>query len=274
MTLRTEDHRIATPQGGLFARSWHPIIVGAAETAADESCLPIVLFHDSLGSVELWREFPGLLAQAARRRVIAYDRLGFGQSDARHDTLTPAFIGDEAAATLPALRAQLGVERFVALGHSVGGCMAICAAAAYPQEVAALVTIASQAYVEDRTRDGILAAEAGFADAAQFARLQKYHGEKARWVLEAWTRTWLAPQFAHWNLDAELARVQCPLLVLHGDRDEYGSVAHPRHIAGHAGGPATLHILADCGHLPHRERPDAVIAQLLAFLAAADRAAA
>ena len=42
---------------------------------------PIVLFHESLGCIELWRDFPRKLSQITGREVIAYDRLGFGQSD-------------------------------------------------------------------------------------------------------------------------------------------------------------------------------------------------
>jgi fermentation-respiration switch protein FrsA (DUF1100 family) len=55
----------------------------------------------------------------------------------------------------------------------------------------------------------------------------KYHGDKARWVVDAWTDTSLAPEFANWNLDGALARIRCPVLAIHGERDEYGSVKHP-----------------------------------------------
>jgi pimeloyl-ACP methyl ester carboxylesterase len=88
-----------------------------------------VLFHDSLGSVELWREFPERLALATERSVIAYDRLGFGKSDPYPGQLGIDFIREEAQVAFPALCDQLELDGFVGFGHSVGGGMAIAAAA-------------------------------------------------------------------------------------------------------------------------------------------------
>jgi pimeloyl-ACP methyl ester carboxylesterase len=129
----------------------------------------------------------------------------------------------------------------------------------------AVVSESAQAFVEPRTLDGIRQAQAAFADPARFVRLKRVHGDKARWVLDAWTQVWLSPAFAGWNLDEALARVRCPLLAIHGDRDEYGSPAFPRRIADGVGGPADLMILRDCGHVPHREQADAVLARVAGF---------
>ncbi|KAF1050195.1 alpha/beta fold hydrolase [Xylophilus sp.] len=254
------DHWIATPAGRLFARAWTP--------AQGEGAAPVLLFHDSLGCVALWRDFPARLAQRLGRRVVAYDRLGFGRSDAHPGRLGADFIDHEAATAVPALRAALGLERFVALGHSVGGAMAVTAGAASGTTgCEAVVTVAAQAFVEDRTRDGILAAAQAFADPEPFARLGRHHGGQARWVLEAWTQTWLSPAFAGWTLEPALRRLRSPLLALHGDRDEYGSAAHPQRLAALAGGPARAVLLEDCGHIPHRERPQALLDAVAGFLA-------
>ncbi|WP_217605691.1 alpha/beta fold hydrolase [Chitinophaga sp. GbtcB8] len=40
----------------------------------------IVLLHDSLGCIELWRDFPKNLGALADCNVLAYDRLGYGKS--------------------------------------------------------------------------------------------------------------------------------------------------------------------------------------------------
>ncbi|MFX8098550.1 alpha/beta fold hydrolase, partial [Acinetobacter baumannii] len=89
------------------------------------------LLHDSLGCVALWREFPQRLVQATGRAVIAYDRLGFGQSDPHRGPIGADFIRQEAHTGFSALIDQLGVERFIVFGHSVGGGMAVSIAAAY-----------------------------------------------------------------------------------------------------------------------------------------------
>lgn len=251
---------VAVDGGRLFVRVWGDPCARA----------PFVLFHDSLGSVALWRDFPENLAAATGRAVIAYDRLGFARSDPREDRLARDFVHAEGRAVVPALRAALGFETMVLLGHSVGGGMAIATAAAFPETTRGLVTVAAQAFVEDRTLAGIRVAKAAFAEPGGLERLARHHGPQARWVLDAWIETWLAPDFADWTLDAALAALRCPVLAVHGADDEYGSVAHPERIAARAGGPATTLVLPACGHMPHREKPEEVLAAIAAFSADLD----
>lgn len=254
---------INTPRGRLHAMRWEPAAPEARELP------PIVLFHDSLGSVELWREFPERLAAITNRVVIAYDRLGFGKSDPHVGKLALTFITDEAEAGFKAVREQLGFDHFMAFGHSVGGCMSVGVAGRYT-DCLAVITESAQCFVEARTREGIIEARTSFEKPGQIDRLKRYHGDKAQWVLDAWTKTWLSPEFTDWNLYAELQRVRCPLLALHGQNDEYGSLVQPQRIAEYAGGPSSLEIFADCGHLPHREMPEVVLNTVSKWVKAAD----
>ena len=253
-----EDHWVETGRSRIKARRWQP--------AQPAGGAPILLFHDSLGCIGLWRDFPALLCEHAGRTVIGYDRLGFGDSDARTDALGIDFIQQEAEAFFPALQAQLSFDRFVAFGHSVGGGMAVHCAARYADACEALVTESAQAFVEDRTRAGILEAKALFAQPESFERLRRFHGEKTRWVLDAWIDTWLSPAFADWSLAPVLPQVQCPVLVIHGEQDEYGSVRHPKAIARGVAGPAQLEILPGVRHVPHREQAVWVVARVARFL--------
>ncbi|MGO4701392.1 alpha/beta fold hydrolase [Dyella sp. 2RAB6] len=256
-----EDFWIATDHGRLYVKHWYP-------AAEDTAAAPIVLFHDSLGCVAQWRDFPEQLADATGRGVIAYDRLGFGQSDAHPGHLDAGFVETEAHGGFRFLREALRLDCFVAFGHSVGGGMAVACAAAWPEDCAALITESAQAFVEDRTLQGIRAARQAFAEPGQFERLRKYHGDKAAWVLQAWTETWLAPDFAAWNLDAALRQVSCPVLAIHGDQDEFGSPRHPERIASLAAGPVAKHVWEGYGHVPHRENAAAVTALVAAWLGA------
>ena len=258
MPATVQDAWIAHPRGRLFARVWSP--------ATDTTAAPIALLHDSLGSVELWRDFPAVLAEATGRRVVAYDRLGFGLSDARDDTLQMGFIEDEARSFFPVVLRELGITRFVALGHSVGGGMAVNCAAAFAEDCVALITISAQAFVEDRTVQGLRVAREQFKAPEQMERLARWHGAKAPWVLEAWLGTWLNPAFAAWSLRAVLPQVRCPVLAIHGADDEYGSARHPQLIAELAGGTAQVELMAGTGHVPHRERPEAVLARMRGWL--------
>lgn len=258
----SQDTWVDSPHGRLFVRSWAP--AEAAQRA------PIVLLHDSLGSVELWRGFPAALCKASGRPVVAYDRLGFGRSDAHPGTLALDFIASEADGDFAAVIGQLGIARFIVFGHSVGGGMAVNCAARHGAACLALITESAQAFVEDRTVAGLEDARALFKDPTQVERLKRYHGEKARWVLDAWIESWLHPDFATWSLRAVLPQVACPTLVIHGVDDEYGSSRHPELIAALSGGPARLELMADTRHVPHRERESEVIEMVRSFVSALD----
>lgn len=261
LSLDAAETWVTTVNGRLYVKRW-------GGTADDAALPPIVLLHDSLGCVALWREFPQRLAQATGRSVIAYDRLGFGQSDPHRGPIGADFIRQEAHTGFSALIDQLGVERFIVFGHSVGGGMAVSIAAAYPDRCAGLITESAQAFVEAQTRAGIRTAQAQFAEPGQMSRLERYHGDKAHWVLDAWVSTWLSPAFADWCLDEELLGVRCPVLAMHGTEDEYGSTAQPERIVTLAGAPARLALLQRCGHVPHREQEATVLDAVKAFVTA------
>lgn len=258
--ITVRDLCVDTPQGSLQVRRWQHGDGGA------EASVPIVLFHDSLGCIALWRDFPERLARATGRDVIAYDRLGFGQSDSHPGRLTGNFIHDEAHGGFRHLREALSLDAFIAFGHSVGGGMAVACAAAYPDACRALIAESAQAFVEDRTIAGIRDAQRTYAQPGQLERLAKYHGDKAAWVLSAWIDSWLAPEFAGWCLDDDLRRVMCPVLAIHGEQDEFGSVAHPERIASLSRGPSIVQIMGGTGHVPHHEQAERVLARVSQWL--------
>ena len=257
---------IHTPQGRLNARIWYPQALLREAPPRGSLHRAFVLLHDSLGSVELWRDFPGLLAQSMQRPVVAYDRLGYGHSDAAQGLPPADFVSREARAGLLPLLEQLHIDQAVLVGHSVGGGMAVNAAVQLPERIRGIVTIAAQAFPEDRTLKAIAEAKVQFQDEAQLARLARYHGDKARWVVDAWTDSWLSPAFASWHVRDVLPQVQCPLLALHGEHDEYGTAVHPQIYAELSGGPSDLHLMPDTHHLPHRERPGDVVSLIERFV--------
>jgi len=247
--------------GRMFVRSWFP-----ERDALRPNHAPILLLHESLGCIEQWKDFPSALANATGRTVVAYDRLGFGRSDRLTAPPAPTFVEDEAAHGFACVLEHLGIERFVVLGHSVGGSMAVHCAARYPEACQAMITMSAVTFVEQRTLSGIRQARAWFADPAQRERLRRYHGERSDWVLSAWIDTWLAPDFATWTLAHALPAVGCPSLAIHGDDDEFGSERHPQLIADHASGQVEQALLSGVGHVPHREQPGQVLERIERFL--------
>jgi pimeloyl-ACP methyl ester carboxylesterase len=251
------DSFVEVPGGSVFVRRW---------SAGHIDRPPIIILHDSLGSVEQWRDFPDALAAATSRPVIAYDRLGFGRSTPRSQRPSADFISDEAVTFFPPIQRALGINRFSLFGHSVGGAMALVIAASQREACDAVITEAAQAFVEPRTLAGIRSAKANFRDPDQFEKLAKWHGDKAQWVLDAWTEVWLSPEFSSWEIDRYLNKVLCPVLAIHGDEDEYGSVEFPRRITGMVKGLSESVILSSCGHVPHRERRQDVLRLASTFL--------
>ena len=255
--IETKENKIKSSIGSIFAKMWIP------QTSATE--IPIILMHDSLGSVELWRDFPCILAENTARSVIAYDRLGFGKSDARYGLPSIEFIKEEATKFFPIIKRKLSITRYIMFGHSVGGAMSINIAAR-DSDCMAVVTASSQAFVEDRTVKGIKDAQRMFEQPGQIDRLKKWHGGKASWVLKAWTDVWLSPEFSTWSLDDCIRDVVCPVLVIHGEDDEYGSVAFPEFIASKVAGISKMMVFKGCGHMPHMERTDDVVNAVKVFL--------
>ena len=242
----------------IFIQSWTPI--------GKHHHTPIIMFHDSLGCVELWRDFPAQLAEITQRQVIAYDRLGFGQSSAHPDALTNDFVVTEAKQVFKQLVELLDIQKFIVMGHSVGGGMAAVCAALYPEQCIGLITIAAQSHVEELTLSGIREAKAMFKEAGQLDRLKKYHGEKAQWVLNSWTETWLSEAFQHWTLTEYLQKIQSPMLIIHGELDEYGSLNQPQQYIENSQAPAQLYIMENTHHMPHKEKPDEVLTVITTFL--------
>ncbi|AHL75417.1 alpha/beta hydrolase [Stutzerimonas stutzeri] len=261
MNVSIEDRYLPTEHGEVFTRRWR---------TRHTRKTPIVLLHDSLGCVELWRDFPERLAAATARDVIAYDRLGFGRSMPHPGGWSNHYIRDEAERLFPQVWQALDIEYFIAFGHSAGGIMATSLASRYPRHCRALIAESALAFVEDRTLQGIRQARAAFAEPGQLERLRKYHGDKAQWILSAWIDTWLSDSYAGWTIADSARDFACPLLAIHGLEDEYGSIAHPQRIAALGKGPTHQLLLENCQHVPHREHPKAVLEAVERFLKSVD----
>jgi pimeloyl-ACP methyl ester carboxylesterase len=255
------------------ARQTLPLVVGGVRLHGERISPPrggdgpvVVLLHDSLGSVGLWRDFPERLAEATGLGVLAYDRRGHGASDPfGAGARTRTYLHEEAA-TLEQVLAAANVREAVLVGHSDGGSIALLAAALHPAGVRAVVSEAAHVFVEERTLEGIREAEEAIARGDLLARLERHHGAKAAPLAAAWIGTWLSPEFRSWNVEAELRRITCPVLVFQGAEDEYGTEDQVHAVAR---GVATARpvILPGLRHTPHREDPGAVLRLITDHLA-------
>lgn len=242
------------------------------QPSADTCGRPLLVFlHEGLGSLALWKDFPQRVCEAAGCRGLVFSRWGYGRSTPRqaHETWGLDFMHRQAEHFLPAFFKALGLDTErdppCLVGHSDGASIALLYAAAVTRPVAGLVVLAPHILVEPLSVRSIAAARDQFqAEGGTLrARLARYHNDVdgAFW---GWNQAWLDPDFLNWDITTDLPRITCPILAIQGEDDEYGTMAQIEGIARRV--PRTqLLKLRDCGHSPHRDQPDAVVAAIRAF---------
>jgi pimeloyl-ACP methyl ester carboxylesterase len=223
---------------------------------------PLVLLHEGLGSVGLWREFPAELQAATGRRLIAFSRYGHGRSGPPPRPRTPAFFHEEALEVLPELLAALNVSDPVLVGHSDGASIGLIHAAHHP--VDALVLLAPHVFVEDICVTAIRGTRETFVAGELRERMARHHDDPdaAFW---GWCDVWLDPAFLEWNLEEEAALVEAPTLLIQGAEDPYGTLAQLDRIQARARGPVQRLVLGG-GHSPHLEHGPRVAEAVARFL--------
>jgi pimeloyl-ACP methyl ester carboxylesterase len=225
----------------------------------------LVFLHEGLGSIRQWRDFPQRLAQATGCRALVYSRYGYGQSDVlREDRAGVDFMHREALEALPALRAALGLERPLLVGHSDGASIALIHAGA-GHAVHALALMAPHVFVEPICVESIRKAAQAFDTTDLARKLGKYHRDPAK-TFRLWADAWLDPAFLEWNIEEYLSAIDCPVMAIQGEDDEYGTMAQVERIRRGVRGPCELVKLPGCGHSPFRDRPEATLAALTRFI--------
>lgn len=226
----------------------------------------LVFLHEGLGSIALWRDFPQALCTATGCRGLVYSRYGYGRSEPLAAPRTVDFMHTEAIDVLPEILDLLDIRAPILFGHSDGASIALIHAATYPERVASTVVLAPHIMVEDVSIASIEAARDAYRSTDLRGKLARYHADPDS-AFRGWNDIWLDPAFRNWNIEALLARIHCPLLAIQGEKDEYGTMRQIDGIAANARQTSvSLRKLADCGHSPHRDQPQAVIEATTAFI--------
>lgn len=239
--------------------------------APERRTAPLIVFlHEGLGSLAMWKDFPQRLCAAANCRGLVYSRPGYGGSTprAQDEVWGLDFMHRQAHEVLPALLAALAVERAAPplwlFGHSDGASIALLYAARFADRLAGAIVLAPHILVEPLSVASIAAARTAYLETDLRQRLAKYHDDpdSAFW---GWNRIWLHPPFLDWSIEAEIETIRCPLLAVQGLDDEYGTLAQIQGIARRV--PQTeLLELSDCGHSPHRDQAERLLAVASAFI--------
>jgi pimeloyl-ACP methyl ester carboxylesterase len=248
-------------QPSLVELAWRgrPLSLEVQWVGDADPALPVVVFlHEGLGSVAMWKDFPQRFCRQHGLRGLVYSRYGYGNSTPRpaDERWRPDFMHRQALEVLPALLATLGIARPWLFGHSDGGSIALLHAARFAENLRGVIVLAPHILVEDLSVDSIRIAREAYLSGGLRERLARYHADvdSAFW---GWNDIWLDPAFRDWNIEAELAGITCPVLAVQGADDEYGTLEQIDGIARRAPQARTL-VLAQCGHSPHRDQPEAL----------------
>lgn len=228
----------------------------------------LLLLHEGLGSIALWRDFPQTLANSLGEQVVAYSRYGYGQSEILAEARTADFMHREAGLPLISLRQQLGLRKPILIGHSDGASIALLHASANPGETLAVVALAPHVFVELLCIESIKQVSEIFQNGDLPQRMGRYHFDPVK-TFEGWSQIWLAEEFKNWNIESDVARITCPVLAIQGHDDRFGSMQQIDRIAALL--PRTELLKLDhCGHSPHLEQSDLTLKRIKQFIGGID----
>jgi len=225
----------------------------------------LVFLHEGLGSTGQWRTFPDRVAEASGCPALVYSRHGYGHSAPRTAPRQVDYLHREALEHLPVLLDHFGIDRPVLVGHSDGASIALIHAGAGVRPVRALVAMAPHVFVEDISVSGIAQAREAFLTTDLCARMAKYHADPAS-AFWGWNDIWLHPDFRAWNIERCLAEIECPMLLIQGLDDEYGTLAQLDAIARQVRGPVDKVLLENCRHSPHKDRKEDTLEAIVRFV--------
>jgi pimeloyl-ACP methyl ester carboxylesterase len=250
--------------------------------------VPILLLHGTSASLHTWVGW----AQALReqRRVIRVDLPGFALTgpNAQNDYSTLAYVR-----FVRALVDQLGLDRFVIGGNSLGGQIAWSAAAAMPERVVGLILVDASGYSPQLlgTPQSIplgfrLAAIPALAPISQNtlprgvveSSVRNVYGDPAKvtpelvdlyyaMTLREGNRKALARRLQQgYTADvSQLQALKVPTLILWGSRDRLTPIEFAQWFARDIAG-SKLVVFEGLGHVPHEEDPGRTVAEVKKFL--------
>jgi pimeloyl-ACP methyl ester carboxylesterase len=224
----------------------------------------IVMLHEGLGSVAMWKDFPERVAKATGCGVLVYSRYGHGKSERLAEKRCVDFMHHEAKVVLPELLRHFEIQQPILLGHSDGASIALIYAGTWPERARGLVLEAPHIFVEDLSIRSITAIRELYESSDLPQKLARYH-DHVEETFRGWNDIWLDPQFRNWNIEEYLAAITCPTLVIQGENDEYGTLAQVKAIQRRVLATQSL-LLPRCGHSPHRDQPSLTLDAISKFV--------
>lgn len=225
----------------------------------------IVMLHEGLGCVELWRDFPKRIAQITGLGVFAYSRAGYGYSDLAELPRPLDYMTREALDVLPTVLDKIDVVRGILLGHSDGATIAaIYGGSVSDFRIRGLILMAPHFFSEEKGLVEIARAKEVFKTGRLKQQMAKYHRDPEN-TFYGWNDSWLHPEFKKWNVSEVIDFLRVPVIAIQGEDDEYGTLAQIYEIQDRSHAPIELEILPQCGHSPQFDQPEMTLAAIADF---------
>ena len=213
----------------------------------------LVLLHEGLGCVALWRDLPLRLAADTGCRVFAYSRFGYGRSDPVTLPRPMTYMHQEALDVLPRVLDAARISRAVLIGHSDGGSIAaIHAGAVRDPRITGIVLIAAHFFVEEQNLQSIVRIGTEYETTDLRARLARYHANVDN-AFCGWHDAWLDPRFRDFDITDYLPGITVPVLALQGADDPYGTVAQLSCLERTVRSPLETKLIPGARHAPQLE---------------------
>jgi pimeloyl-ACP methyl ester carboxylesterase len=225
---------------------------------------PVVLLHHGTGSLGAWEPF--LPELAGGRRVLAYDRRGFGGSP--RDAVFDEGLFDRDADDLAALLRDRDAAPAHLVGFSDGATVALVTAVHHPELVVSVTWVSGHVRLDPATHRVLL--ERAGQIPAEHEGYRERHGKDWHRVVQGWFDLW-TQELVDWDIEASLQAIRAPVLVVHDRNDPLAPREHAEGVLASVAHAKVSWYETD-DHGPHYVQPERFRRELEEHLSEAEAA--
>jgi pimeloyl-ACP methyl ester carboxylesterase len=231
----------------------------------------IILLHHGFGSLKIWKGiYPALVSEGFK--VLMFDRRGFGRSEEGSDFQefyqNEVRYRTESVEELKELTSFLNIGQCHLIGQCEGGVVSVDYAVKYPHEVLSLAAASTQCYSDVpmiELNEKKLVVKFSELEPRLQLKMIEWHGDAAQRRYDLFAKCGGTYGLSYFDLRPNLARVQCPALVLYPDRsaifDVEQAIVFYRNLPN-----GELAVFPKCGHNTYDQRAEDYTRTFLDFI--------
>ena len=226
----------------------------------------VVLLHEGLGSLEMWKDIPEELFKELDLNIFVYSRAGYGKSSIVNLPRPINYMNLEAEKYLPKLLLEFNLKNVFLLGHSDGATIAAINSTLENNnyKILGTILIAPHFFIEEMNIVSIREIRNIYEHNLK-KKLSKYHSNPDV-AFYGWNDVGLDDKFKDWNITKMLKDIKIPILAIQGKDDPYGTLAQIEVLEKNIKGKLNKLILNNCGHNPLIDKPKESINKIKDFI--------